>query len=468
MLQPKKVASSFLLFIFLSTVLLAQSEQENSPYSFFGPGDLKNTLLAKQKAMGGIGIASTSVQYVNLSNPAALGTLRFATLHTGIFASGHWLRNDSSSTNQDFINNSFNASMDYLMIGLPIAKWWGSSISLLPYANTSYNLIRQTINTSLPDSLGMERYNFRGEGAFYQFQWGNGFATPIQKEGFYKTNQLALGVHTNFYFGNRDHSTFVQRPFIPDNLDLRETQSLKLNDFGFKAGLQYSKFFYKNVSADPKVPKEEIDRILTIGASFNAKTNINSKRDYVLESIFINQNNDINIVDTIGDFVRDTAIQVVLPLQYGIGINYKKPGSWEIEANYESINWSTYSDDRPNNLADAFRISAGISVKPRNNNSVLNNRIGALGALNYYFGGYYYSNHIKVGENIAPDFGLTFGFGVPLYNNLKFRRLANMNVSLNIGNRGNTLENRVRETYFKANFGFTFNDGNWFIKRKYE
>jgi len=446
--------------------LLAQSEQENSPYSFFGPGDLKNTLLAKQKAMGGVGIASTSVQHVNPSNPAALGSLRFATLHTGIFANGHWLRNNRSSTSTDFINNSFNASMDYLMIGLPIAKWWGSSISLLPYASTSYNLNRTIFNTNLSDTLGTEIYNFRGEGTFYQFQWGNGFATPIQKEGFFKTSQLALGVHSNFYFGNRDQSIFNQKPSIPNSLDLRETQSLKLNDFGFKTGLQYSRFFYKNVSADPKVPKEEIDRILTIGVSFNAKTNINAQRDYVLESILVNDN--INVIDTIGDFLDIDSIPVVLPLQYGIGINYKKPGSWEIEANYESINWSTYFDGRSNDLTDAYRISAGISIKPGRNNSGLNNRINALSALNYYFGGYYYSNHIKIGENIAPDFGLTFGFGVPLYNNLKFRRLANMNVSLNIGNRGNTLESKVRETYFKANFGFTFNDGNWFIKRKYE
>lgn len=467
MLQLKKVASSFLLFVFLSTALHAQSEQENSPYSFFGPGDLKNTLLAKQKAMGGVGIASTSVQLVNPSNPAALGSLRFATLHTGIFANGHWLRNSNSSTNEDFVNNSFNASMDYLMIGLPITKWWGSSISLLPYATTSYDLERQVFNANLPDSLGTEIYNFRGEGAFYQFQWGNGFTTPIQKEGFFKTNQIAVGVHSNFYFGNRDQSIVIQKPFIPNHL-VSETQSLKLNDFGFKAGLQYSKFFYKNVSADPNVPKEAIDRVLTIAATFNTKTNINSKRDYVLESIFFDVNGNSNI-DTIGDFsVGDSVIQVVLPLQYGIGINYKKPGKWEIEANYESINWSAYSDGRLNNLADAYKVSAGISVKPGNNNSGLNSRINGLSNLNYYFGGYYYSNHIKIGENVAPDFGLTFGFGVPLYNNLKFRRFANMNISLNIGSRGNTLESKVRETYFKANFGFTFNDGNWFIKRKYD
>ena len=197
MLQLKKVAFLSLLFTWLSAALLAQSEQENSPYSFFGPGDLKNTLLAKQKAMGGVGIASSAVQYVNPANPAALGNLRFATLHTSIFANGHWLRNSLSSTDENYINNSFNASMNYLMIGLPITKWWGSSISLLPYASTSYDLEREVFNANLPGSLGTEIYNFIGEGEFYQFQWGNGFATPIRKEGFFKTSQLACLLYTS-------------------------------------------------------------------------------------------------------------------------------------------------------------------------------------------------------------------------------------------------------------------------------
>jgi len=465
MLQLKQVAFLFLLFTILSTALLAQSEQENSPYSFFGPGDLKNTLIAKQKAMGGVGIASSAVQYVNQSNPAALGNLRFATLHTGIFANRHWLRNSNSSTDEIYNNESFNASMDYLMIGLPITKWWGSSISLLPYASTSYDLERRVENTTLTDSINTEIFNFRGTGGYYQFQWANGFATPLQKEGFFKTNQLALGIQSNFYFGNRDQTTIIQKPFLTNSLDVRETQSLKLNDFGFKTGIQYAKYFYKNVSTDPQITKEEINRILTIGASFNAKTNINSKRDYVLESILYDAVGNANIIDTIGEFLDRENIGVILPLQFGVGINYKKPGIWEIEANYEKTNWSAYDDGRINNLNDAYRLSAGISVKPIRTNAVLNNR---LRALNYYFGGYYYSNHIQINESITPDFGLTFGFGLPLYNNLKFKRLANMNISLNVGSRGNTLENNVRETYFKANFGFTFNDGNWFIKRKYE
>jgi len=438
MLQPKKVAWCILLSIIFSFATKAQSEQENSPYSFFGPGDLKNTALPERKAMGGVGIASSSVQSVNLSNPAALGNMRFATLHTGIFANGHWLRNNQSSSDQTYINNSFNASMDYLIIGLPITKWWGSSIGLVPYASTSYDLNRISTNPNLPDSLNTEAFNFRGEGAFYLFQWGNGFSNLID--------------------------TLIN-PILIFPQDLRETESFRLNDFGFHSGIQYQKLFYKNISADKEVVQEEIDRILTFGVSFKSKTNLNAKRDYALESVLFDPAGNLGVVDTIGEFSDSANATMVLPLTYGIGINYKKPGIWEVEANYERIHWSNYRDGRINSLADAFKVSAGISVKPINRSNLGSNRFTAL---NYYVGGYYYSNHIRVQGETTPDFGLTLGFGVPLYNNLKFKRLAKVNVSLNIGNRGNTLENQVRETYFKANFGFTFNDGNWFIKRKYD
>lgn len=466
MLQIKKVISIVLLFISTSFFLLGQSEQENSPYSFFGPGDLKNTNLPIQKAMGGVGLATTSTQQVNTTNPASLGSLKFATLHTAIFANGHWLRNDSSSINQDFVNNSFNASMEYLIIGLPFTKWWGSSIGLLPYANTSYNLLREGIATSLPDSTGLEVYNFQGKGTFYQFQWGNGFATPIKKEGFFKGNQLSIGINANYYFGNRDQSVLILKPDLENVVDIRETESLKLNDFGFHSGIQYSKLFYKNISKDPKVVKEEINGVLTIGASFKAKTNLKAKRDYVLESILFDGNNGlISVIDTIGDFLDRAEVGMVLPTQFGVGINYRKPGQWSLEANYEKFNWSEYDDGRAINLADAFKVSAGISVKPANNNTLNRSR---LLSLNYRFGGYYYSNHIESRDTTSADFGLTFGFGIPLYNSLKFRRLANMNIAFNIGSRGNTLNGNVRETYFKTTLGFTFNDGNWFIKRKYE
>jgi len=417
--------------------------------------------------MGGTGIANSSNRYINLLNPAALGSLKYASLHTGIFANGHWLRdsNTSASSNTEEDNRySFNSSMEYLVLGLPITKWWGSSLGLLPYSSTNYNLLRNVFEGTESDSTNLNTYNFRGSGTYYKFQWANGFSSPIRKKGFFKENQLAVGVNADYYFGNRDFITTVTKPNIESVFDLRETQSLRLNDFGFYGGLLYKRYFYKNLSTDANIVKEEIDKVLGIGFTFQSKTSLNAKRDYVLQQIFREQNT-LLVLDTIGDDLNRAPATITLPTEFGIGINYGKPGRWQIEANFKQSNWSQYTDYRNIELLDAYKISIGTQFTPQSNNSSIRKRINTL---SYRFGGYYYSNHITTNETKIPEFGITFGLGAPILNSVKFRRIANLNLAFNIGSRGNVQDNNVRETFFKTTLGITFNDGNWFIKRRYE
>jgi len=212
------------------------------------------------------------------------------------------------------------------------------------------------------------------------------------------------------------------------------------------------------------VIKEEITNVFSAGLTFQSKTKLNAKRDYLLEQILTSGTNILQIVDTIGDFLdREEAI-MTLPSEFGIGINYGKPGSWQVEANFKQINWSEYTDYRNIALNNAYRISLGTQFTPKGNSNARNR----INTISYRFGGYYYSNHILTNEANIPEFGLTFGVGAPILNSLKFRRIANVNLSFNIGNRGNVQDNNVRETYFKTTIGITFNDGNWFIKRRYE
>jgi len=461
--QGKTVLIAIVCFFFTLHYASAQlSAQENSPYSYFGPGDLKNVQLPEKRAMGGVGIASSSNRFINLVNPAALGLLKYASLHTGIFANAYWLSDASSNTSGNS-NYSFNASMEYLVLGLPIAKWWGSSIGLLPYSSTNYNLIREIYEGPETDSLNLNVYNFQGSGSYYKFQWANGFATPLKKTGFFKENQLAFGVNADYYFGNRAIETTVYKPNIENVFDLTETQSLRLGDFGFYGGLLYKRYFFKKISADDaKVVKEEVKNVLSVGLTFQSKTNLNAKRDYLLQQVLTA--NQFTVLDTIGEFLDRADATMTLPSEIGIGINYGLPGSWQVEANFKQINWSQYADYRNIALADAYKISIGTKFTPKRNNSIRKK----TNTVSYRFGAYYYSNHVLTNNTTIPEFGVTFGLGAPILNSVKFRRIANINLAFNIGNRGNVQDNNVRETYFKTTLGITFNDGNWFIKRKYE
>ncbi len=58
------------------------------------------------------------------------------------------------------------------------------------------------------------------------------------------------------------------------------------------------------------------------------------------------------------------------------------------------------------------------------------------------------------------NFGITFGLGLPLGNNL-----SNLNLGFELGRRGTTSADLIEESYFKVNVGLSLND-QWFQKRK--
>ena len=58
------------------------------------------------------------------------------------------------------------------------------------------------------------------------------------------------------------------------------------------------------------------------------------------------------------------------------------------------------------------------------------------------------------------NFGITFGFGLPLGSNF-----SNLNLGFELGRRGTTDAGLIEESYFKVNVGLSLND-KWFIKRK--
>jgi len=472
--MPLNKQAFYILFFFLlfSNVVFSQIQQENSPYSFFGIGDLKSNNIALNRSMADIANAYSSPLHINTKNPATLGDLKFATLHTGIFGNGYWLNNSQSSTNEVFKNKSFNASMEYLVVGVPVGKIWGMAVSLKPYSRTSYDILRRAENPNIVelDSLMQEYTRFLGSGEYYNLQWSNGASTPIRTEGLLKSNQFSIGVNTNYYFGNRSKSTLIYHPNIAGSLGFLESESIQINNWvwGLNAGILYKKRFFKDVVVNDKKTREEVDKILTLGLTFQSKSNLNATRDFLTESVLLSSENNVvsGNSDTIGNFSIGEEGILTNPTSYGFGIHYNDLGNFQLELDVDFYNWSQFqSFDTPNDLKDGIKIALGGSIDPKTN---LSNTRGLFNRLNYRFGAYYYSNHIQLDTQDYPDVGLTFGFGLPINNNLKFKRFANINLAFNLGQRGSILNNNIRETYFKTTIGFSFNDGGWFIKRKYD
>ena len=91
----KKILSALVLILVASVTVNAQNEQ--SPYSKFGYGILRDYSTSMQRNMGGVGIAMTGGRQVNVMNPASYAGVDSLTLiwDLGIDLTRLWSKENS-------------------------------------------------------------------------------------------------------------------------------------------------------------------------------------------------------------------------------------------------------------------------------------------------------------------------------------------------------------------------------------
>ena len=67
---------------------------------------------------------------------------------------------------------------------------------------------------------------------------------------------------------------------------------------------------------------------------------------------------------------------------------------------------------------------------------------------------------LVVNDKPLENFGINFGMGIPMGDGF-----SNLNLGFEFGRRGTTMNNLVRESYFKVSLGLAFN-ARWFLKRQ--
>ena len=122
------------------------------------------------------------------------------------------------------------------------------------------------------------------------------------------------------------------------------------------------------------------------------------------------------------------------------------------------IFWSQYENDAvPEELDNTTRLAVGGYFRPdsRSNDSFLKR-------VSYRFGAYVQDDPRVLDGQTINNFGLTMGFGLPLSWQRKF---SNLNLGFTYGRR--SVGDLLSEEFIRLSMGFTFNDKEWFIKRKY-
>ena len=433
---------AIILIALLPFAALAQVSSV-SPYSRIGLGSIQTQNYTRSLGFGGANLAIGDAFYINATNPASYANLDLTSLEIGFF---------NTTLIQEQVNPSIqvqnsNSGLRYFSAGVPLTNWWGSAIGLQPYTTRGYDITTERYG---PDSILVED-RFVGSGSLNRFYWGNGFTL---------FEDLRLGVNAGFIFGQLEDQNILTWSGSINNSIFEEEVNVRTLTLDY--GLQYSLKFGQSE--------------LGIGATYATASKFRTRT----ESYSYTTTSSGIPVDSI---VKKAEGSTTLPGGWGLGLVFGKRAegyltrgwwatsryAWSVSADLESFmgaDYETAGGDTPYN--NSLRTEVGFRIVPALMSEEVNRTGNYFSRIEYRLGGYYEETPIRIGDRILPDYGITFGLGLPMRQNLGpgENRRSIINTGFIFGRRGTLEDGLIRESYFKLFIGITFND-KWFIDYKY-
>lgn len=396
----------------------------NSPYTRYGFGQLSDQSFGNSLAMGGISYGLRNGFHVNTSNPASYSAVDSLTF---IFDAGLSLQN-ANFKEGNVKTNAKNSNVDYIAIQFRLAKGLGFAAGFLPYSTVGYNMSRNNVVTT--DEYGTTTtatQSFNGEGGLQQVFFGLGYNV---------FKGLSVGANFSYLYGDISHTSSTT--FSNSNaFSSARTHKIDVSDYKLDFGLQYTHQL-----------KEK--HLLNIGAAYSYGHELNSTGYEYIEK-YSNSTLATQSVDTIQN-------AFAIPHTFGLGATYVYDNRLTVGADYTLQKWE---DAKFFNKKNAFQNRTKVSVGAE----YLPNPIGRnyLSRVRYRLGAYYSSPYAKIdGKDGNREYGVSFGFGLPLY---LYQGRSILNISGQYVKVSPKIKGMLEETYLRINIGLTFNE-RWFMKWK--
>ena len=412
------VKLAFLLLLSINSVN-AQNEV-NAPYSRFGLGELTANYTPTMAAMGSVSQGVFNPLVVNYNNPAsyAFGYRQRFIMQTGL---GH-TTNRMQTLDASQITNYTNLS--HFTIGFPVAKWWDTSVGILPYSDIAYSF-----NDNWEDPAAS--LFFEGSGGLSRFYMGHAFTLH---------KSLSIGGNLNYLFGSLN--TIRKVVFEDDSyLHTRHTDQTIVSGFYYDCGAM----FKTKVS----------DWTLSTSVTLDNGGDVSAKKTVLSETFRFN-----NLIETVEDTFAYSSTKngsVVLPSGFAAGFSFSND-QWLIAADYTTKNWSEFSNfGVSDNLDNSSRYAFGLEFTP--DRKAINKYFQMV---RYRLGAYTANTYLNLRGQHLEEKVVSFGFGLPMK-----RSGTLLNLSAELGQRGTTQENLIQDTFARFKIGLVLSD-IWFIKRKYD
>ncbi|MEP7143280.1 MAG: hypothetical protein ABI707_10440 [Ferruginibacter sp.] len=411
MLLKKPIVAGAVLFIVLPRFAIAQND--SSPYSVLGIGNIETSGFNRYTGMADAGVALSDNRNINNSNAASLTGLnehfytfelsgRFRqTIFKGL---GITAPNDKSG---DFEVNRINLAMK-------VAKHWGSSVGLQPFSTANYSY---TALKTIGGTLQNVSASYEGDGGVHQFYWANGYQLSMY---------TSIGVTSSFLFGSLRQ---VENLLSGDNttVSLTTTQNTYLRNYYFNFAMQTG--FRVNSKWESRY-----------GITYSPKT-----------SLFAEYTTDVT--GSAGDSIKSDAAKnnfFTLPGNINAGIAFVKNAKYTYTINVQSQNWGALNYKGTNyRLVNSNRISFGFQQSNRQKDYYNREYEKGYFQMGFYAG----QSYLKVKNVQITDIGGSVGYGI----NSKSSPMSVM-IALEGGRRGASNTNILSENYINLNLTISFID----------
>lgn len=418
----------FVLSFFTAGYFLQAQSIGNSPYAAFGIGDVKYDNTVETSSMGGISTAFVSdfTNSYNFANPAANLNMEL----TSIKVEG---TNENNFYSTDVDNMKVTKHSTYLSnisIAFPLSKKMKFGMGFQPYSSKDYTFINTTTNSDI-----VTNSRFTGSGNVSTVQAGVSYAI---------TPAFALGLRSNFYFGN-----------IFNTEEITNSESILVNGFETKNQIKNFNFtlgsvYQKTLDNDNKV---------TVGGTYTFGTTGNTENSYKNSTYFYVPGG------TFGDeLVIESSNQNeknLFPMSASLGLGYGKDLKWFVggQVDYKQ-GQSVLFLGNDFQYKDSYKAAVGGWILPN-----FNNFRSYFQRVTYRYGAYYEKGNLYLNGKNINEFALTGGVSLPFSG--KVNAASTLDIGFEVGKRGTTQNNLINQNFVNLKIGINFAD-KWFNKRYYD
>ena len=433
-MQLKRILNSLLgVLILLSTITVSAQENGLSAYSlytFYGIGDINSQGPTYLRSMGGASVAYRSPNMLNYMNPAAYSAVARNTFLFNVGLEQQNYYEQSAETSTAF--NTFN--LRNIAFEFPVASKMGVGISITPYSNVGYRLSVVDDDPNVIANIGNVNYRYYGEGGISQIKAG--FGMELFKN-------FSIGAHLVFYRGyiSRVYTTTINNiTGVPYYYNASGEQNEEISSLFAEFGFQYMMINNSQTK-------------FTLGATYHPGGEMNNHSYRYMPAS--NMENDTLIYSTYN-------MGFELPTTWTVGVNLTKR-RYMLAADYEFRDWGSRNQDDVNEQREfrntnSFRVGGEFTPRAGDVRSFFRR-------LTYRAGFRYSDYYMKIYGQDINEKVLTLGVGLPMRNT----NLSNLNLGVELGQRGQTTHGLYKDTFVKFSVGMNFfGEDYWFVKFKYD